>query len=165
MSILSRLAYSLKIKLNKFLQAFEFERRFDDSELQVDALLETSSAKIKTRNRAAMGHLIDTLTFMGQLGFSFRGHRNSGRLEPISDIKDIDTSTGKFLVILQLHSMGNSKLAAHLKQSPSNATYLSPDIQNELITLIDKEILSSKFSECKMLLVLQQLQTKPPINR
>ena len=36
--------------------------------------------------------------------------------------------------------MGNSKLAMHLKESPSNATYLSPDVQHELITLIGEEI-------------------------
>ena len=64
MSILSQLTYFLEVKLNTFLQAFEFERRNEDSELQVDALLETSSAKMKTRNRAAIGHLIDTLKFM-----------------------------------------------------------------------------------------------------
>ena len=104
---------------------------------------------MKTRNRAVIGHLIDTLKFMGQLGIPFRGHRDSGRLEPVSDIKDIDTSTGNFRAILQLHSMGNSEIAAHLKESPSNATYLSPDIQNELITLIGEEILSSISSEVK----------------
>ena len=51
--------------------------------------------------------------------------------------------------------MGNSELAAHLKESPSNVTYLSPDIQIELITLIGEEILSSFSSEIKMLLSLQ----------
>ena len=45
--------------------------------------------------------------------------------------------------------MGNSKLAAHLKESPSNATYLSQDIQNELITSIGEEILSSITSKVK----------------
>ena len=74
-----------------FLQAFEFERRIEDPELQVDALLETFFAKMKTRNRTAIGHLINTLKFTGQLGIPFREHRDSGRLEPISDIKDIDT--------------------------------------------------------------------------
>ena len=45
--------------------------------------------------------------------------------------------------------MGNSKLAAHLQDSP-NAAYLSLDIlQNELITLIGEEILSSISSEVK----------------
>ena len=39
--------------------------------------------------------------------------------------------------------MRNSILAAHLKESTSNPTYFSPDIQNELITLISEEILSS----------------------
>ena len=103
---------------------------------------------MKTRNRAAVGHLIDTLKFMGQLGIPFRGHRDSGRLEPVSDIKDIDTSTGNFRAILQLHSMGNPNFP-HLQESPSNATYLSPDIQNELITLIGEEILSSISSDVK----------------
>ena len=76
-------------KQNIFLQTSEFERRIKDPALQVDALLETSSAKMKTRNRAAIGHLIDTLTFMGQLGIPFRGHRDGSRLKPVSDIKDI----------------------------------------------------------------------------
>ena len=43
--------------------------------------------------------------------------------------------------------MGNSELASHLKESSSNITYLSPHIQNELITLIGEEILSSISSE------------------
>ena len=136
MSILSRLTYSLEVKLNIFLRAFEFERRIEDPELQVDALLKTSSAKMKTRNRAAIGRLIDTLKFMGQSGISFRGHRDSGRLEPVSD-----TLTENFRAILQLHFMGNSELTAHLDDSPSDATYLNPDIRNELIILIDEEIL------------------------
>ena len=48
MSILSRLTYSLEAELNIFLLAFEFERGIEDPELQVDALLETFSAKMKT---------------------------------------------------------------------------------------------------------------------
>ena len=83
----------------------------------------------------------------GQLDIPFRGHRDYCRLEPVSDFKGIDTSTRNFRAILKLHSMGNSELAAHLKESPSNATYLSPDIQNELTTLICEEISSSIFFE------------------
>ena len=98
---------------------------------------------MKTRNRAAVGHLIVTLKVLGQFGIPFRGHQDSGRLEPLSDIKDIDTSTGNFRAILQLHSMGNSKLAAHFKESPSNVAYLNPENKNVLITLIGEEILSS----------------------
>ena len=101
---------------------------------------------MKTRNRAAIGHLINTVKFMEKLDISFRGHRSSGCLKLESDIKDIDTTTN-FRTILQLHSMGNSELVAHLKESPSNATYLCPDIQNQLITLIGKEILSRISSE------------------
>ena len=69
MSILAGLTHSLEVKLNLFLQAFEFERRIEDLELQLDTLLETSSAKMKTQNHAAVGHLIDSLKSMGQLDF------------------------------------------------------------------------------------------------
>ena len=65
MSILTQLVYSLEIKLNLFLKVLEFERSMQDPELQVDALIETFSAKTKTRNRVALGHLIDTLKFIG----------------------------------------------------------------------------------------------------
>ena len=51
--------------------------------------------------------------------------------------------------MLHLYSMGNFELAANIKESPFNATYLSPDIQNESITLIGEEILSSINSEVK----------------
>ena len=71
MSILSRLKYSLEVELNIFLQAFEFERRIEDPELRVNALRETTFAKMKTRNCAAIGHLIDTLKFMGTVRQSF----------------------------------------------------------------------------------------------
>ena len=89
MSILSRLTYSLDVKLYIFLPTFEFERRIKNSEFHVGALLETYSAKMKTRNRADIGHLIDSLKFVGQLGIPFRRPRDSGPLEPVSDIKDI----------------------------------------------------------------------------
>ena len=167
--ILSRFTYSLEVKRKIFLQAFESERCVEDSELQVAALPETFSAKMKTRNRAPIGHLIDTLKFLGQLGISFRGHRDSGRLEPVSDIKGINTSTGNFLgrlgpvsdikgintstgnfrAILQLHLMENSKLVAHLEESSFNATNLSLDIQNQLITLTGEGILSTISFEVK----------------
>ena len=45
--------------------------------------------------------------------------------------------------------MVNSKLIAHLKESLFSATYLSPDIQNELITLIGEKLLSSICSGVK----------------
>ena len=49
MSILTRLTYSLQVKLNIFLQAFEFERRIENPNLQIGTILETSSVKMKPR--------------------------------------------------------------------------------------------------------------------
>ena len=42
---------------------------------------------------------------------------------------NIDASAGNFRAILQLHSMGNPELAAHLREFLSNVTYLSLNIQ------------------------------------
>ena len=72
MSILTRLVYSLEVKLNIFLQVLELEHPMQEPEMQVSALIETSSAKIKTRNRVAIGRLIDTLKFMGLVGHFFQ---------------------------------------------------------------------------------------------
>ena len=41
-----------------FLQAFEFEQRIQNPNLQVDSMLKTSFAKQKAFNRAAIGHVI-----------------------------------------------------------------------------------------------------------
>ena len=77
MNILIQLAYSLEVKLNVFLQVLEFEleRPMQDPELQVDALIgliETPSANMKTQNRVAIGHLIDTQKFMGLVRHFFQ---------------------------------------------------------------------------------------------
>ena len=79
----------------------------------------------------------------------YRGHWDSSRLEPVSDIKDINTSTGNFPAVTQLHFMGNSKFAVNLKESPSNASHLSLDIENDLITLIGKKNLTRILCEVK----------------
>ena len=127
MSILSRLTYSLEVKLNMFLQAFKLERRIEDPELQVDALLETSSAKMKTRNRAAIGRLIDTLKFLGQLGIPFRGHRDNDRLESVSDIKDIDTSTRNFRAILW-ETPNSSHTSKFIRRKTPSLPYTSKNL-------------------------------------
>ena len=76
------------------------------------------------------------------INFPFGGHRDSGRLEPVSDMKHIDTSKRNFRAVLQVRSMGDYELAVHLEESRFDATYLSPDIEKELITLTGEEILS-----------------------
>ena len=65
MNIFTRLVHSLEVKLNVFLQVLEFERSMQELELQVNVLIETSPAKIKTRKRVAIGSLINTLKFIG----------------------------------------------------------------------------------------------------
>ena len=56
--------------------------------------------------------------------------------------------------------MANSELAAFLREFHSNSTFLNPDIQNELITLLGEEILSSIFSEVKNASCFAEIEDK-----
>ena len=66
-----------------FLQAFEFEQRIQNPNLQVDSMLKTSFAKQKAFNRAAIGHVIqDFPNFFARDPFeSFEIIRDPSRLK------------------------------------------------------------------------------------
>ena len=118
--------------------------------MHVDSLHQTAAAKQKTENRAFIGHLINTLVFVGRLGIPYRGHRYNGWLAQLpNSIKDIDISKGKFPAILQLHSMGNKAPATFWENSTSNPSYHNQEMQNQLISLIGSEILSVISSEIR----------------
>ena len=75
MSILSRLTYSLEVKLNTFLQAFEFEQLIENPELASRRFTRNLFCEDEnSKPRCYIGHLIETLKFMGQLRIPFRGH-------------------------------------------------------------------------------------------
>ena len=86
---------------------------------------------------------------MGQLGIPFRGHMDSGRFEPVSDIKDINTPQKIFEPYYSVILRETPNLPRTSENLLLMLKYLSPDIQNELITLIVEDILSSIFAEVK----------------
>lgn len=80
-----------------------------------------------------MSQIFNVVKLFGKLGLPFRGHDKSSN----------SSNKGVFKEFIQfLANNGDSILADHLKNSPHNTMYLSPEIQNEMISIIGESIKS-----------------------
>jgi hypothetical protein len=92
--------------------------------------LSTKAAEI-VKNRRTDGRIFNVVRFLGRLGIPFRGH----------DEHKESRNRGLFVELIgYLAESGDSVLKNHLETAPSNATYLSPQIQNEMIELVGMSI-------------------------
>ncbi|XP_065420419.1 zinc finger MYM-type protein 1-like isoform X3 [Chrysemys picta bellii] len=96
------------------------------------------------KNRMILGRIIDAVLFLGIQGLAFRSHREYRGLGSPS------TNEGNFLELIKLLGKNDTLLKQHLLLSARNATYLSPDIQNDLIQSLSAELLSKIVAEIKV---------------
>ena len=83
------------------------------------------------KNRNIIGRLFDVSRLFGKLGMPFRGHDESAD----------SSNRGVYLEFLDfLAASGDSILNEHFQTAASNATYLSPTIQNEMIEIVGHSI-------------------------
>ena len=92
------------------------------------------------------------LLFCGRQNVALRGHREN---------LDSDINSGNFLALLKLLSNYDSILKSHLeKPRLRNATYISPNVQNQIIDIIGRliiqkdivdEIVHAKFYSCSVM--------------
>ena len=74
--------------------------------------------------------IVESIIFCGRQNVPLRGHRDDSQY-----IDDPDYNTGNFQELLRFAiKMGNTALDEHFKNAPRNATYRSPNIQNQLIS-------------------------------
>ena len=92
--------------------------------------------KEKEQNRAALRVLVETVILCGEQELPLRGDKDSG---PLSLEKPLHKD-GKFRALLRFRASYDETLRKHVINSPKNATYLSPDIQNEIIEVCGKLI-------------------------
>lgn len=105
--------------------------------------LDKGSKEEVKRNRKFLEPIVKTVIFCGRQGLPLRGHRDSGPLDPSSS----NRNEGNFRALLKLRlDAGDENLKSHLEQCGRNASYLSPSVQNEIISecgaLITKNIVS-----------------------
>lgn len=108
------------------------------NEKPVDAQISTQheqsmSLRAETikKNRSIIGTLFGVITLLGRLMMPFRSHDES------------PTSTNRGLFVEFVHHMakaGHTLLKDHLLSAPLNATYLSPTIQNQMISIVGDRV-------------------------
>ena len=86
----------------------------------------------REKNRAALESIIDVIRFLARQNISFRGHREG---------KDSD-NRGNFLELIHFVAKYNPLLQVRLGSHPRNVSWLSPEIQNELLHLLSLEVVS-----------------------
>ena len=108
------------------------------SRKSVDTMLSEEKEKSLTqqkmdvqKNRTVLSRIFDVTRFLAKLGLPFRGH----------DEQSVSLNRGVFLEFIDiLAANGDTVLDTHLKTCPANATYLSPQIQNEMISTLGQSI-------------------------
>ncbi|XP_050777078.1 zinc finger MYM-type protein 1-like isoform X3 [Gopherus flavomarginatus] len=104
----------------------------------------TAERKEIEKNRMILRCIIDAVLFLGIQGLAFRGHRE------YRGVSSPSTNEGNFLALIKLLAKSDTLLEQHLLRSDRNATYLSPDIQNDLIQSLSAELLSKIVAEIKV---------------
>ncbi|CAN7938743.1 unnamed protein product [Ixodes hexagonus] len=113
-----------------------------------------SAARVQRQtNRKKLMSIIEVVLFCGRQGIALpsaklclafpRGHRDAGPLT----LEDPLENDGNFCALVRLKiRSGDNLLRDHLETAPGNATYLSPQIQNEILvassTLVQQTIVS-----------------------
>lgn len=95
---------------------------------------------------------MDATLFLAKQNLAFRGHRE--RVQSKEQEQDHTCGgkvphEGNFLELLKLLSKYDGILAQHLATAPKNASYLSPQIQNEYINCLAGNVRAKIVSEIK----------------
>jgi len=109
----------------------------------------TQYAQQVERNRAILRALIGEIEMCGRMNLPLRGHRDSGQIDVSVDAESIDYTQGNLRCLLQKASLRDSVLMDHLKNCPKNASYLSPETQNAIISCIGTVMLRQISSAVK----------------
>jgi len=94
----------------------------------------------KEKNRAALRSIIDIIRFLARQNISFRGHLES---------ESNSFNRGNFLELVYFTAQYDPVLKWWIDSHPQNVSWLSHDIQNDLLHMIALEVLSRIAAECR----------------
>ncbi|KAF2899682.1 hypothetical protein ILUMI_06489, partial [Ignelater luminosus] len=98
----------------------------------------TQRVREKKENLAAIRPIIETILFCAEQELPFRGDCDSGLLA----LEKYEKKDGKFRALLRFRTnSGDEDLRRHFISSRKNATYMSPDIQNEIIQICSEIVI------------------------
>lgn len=106
-------------------------------------MIDENRKKQVAENRARIKPIIEAILLCGREEMSLRGHRDFGELK----IDDSSLREGKFRAVLKYRAKGDAALRESLEKSSKRETYISPKIQNEIISNINTIMLDKLVSK------------------
>ena len=127
----------------------DFKARFSDPNLTIPFSFDNERQQMIGNNTKILRWVIEVIITCGKQYLPLRAHRE----------KTPDSNSGNFLAILRLLGKSNQTLKEHLDNPIArNAQYLSPQIQNEIISIIAYEELQrdliNEVKKAKFLIIL-----------
>lgn len=114
-----------------FVKWKEAEKIVNEGRDCIDVELATQIENSKRKWRDILLRLLNCTQFLAKQNLPFRGHRE--------DLTDNYTNKGNFIEVINLIAKFDPLLEQHLRQArenPRSVSYLSPEIQNEFISLM-----------------------------
>lgn len=119
------------VKMESFVKVMSGQQ--DSISVQIN----NAAKELVASNRKKLLSIIETIILCGRQNIPLRGHRDAG-----TDLELACEGHGNFWALLQFRiSSGDTLLREHLTTAPKNATYVSPDIQNQVIQVLGDHIL------------------------
>jgi hypothetical protein len=100
------------------------DAQLDDQRAAHPSLLEEQ----RVENRRIVESLFDFIRFLGMLGLTYRGH---------------ESNMGNFVVTVQFLAKYHTPQQHWLEKHPRNVSYMSAEIQNEMIDINAKQIMQT----------------------
>lgn len=146
---------SHKYHINAVTTADYFLRNQKNPQNEVINMALTHRKKTVLENRERLKPIVESIIFLGRQNIPLRGNFDSGKLFKYEDSsltiqKSTITNQGNFRELLKYRVLSGDKvLEDHLKTLNSRATYISPVIQNDLITCCKHFIMNKIIDEVK----------------
>ena len=87
------------------------------------------------KNRQKLHSVVETTVLCGRQNIALRGHLDS--CTDVEDARSAGKNHGNYWALLNFRiSAGDTILRDHLQKAARNATYTSPDIQNQIINIL-----------------------------
>lgn len=120
---------------NAIIMGSNFLKVCHDSNLDIRNTVSETRKKQVEENRKKLIPIIETIKFCGRQGLALRGTNDSGPITNSDEEPKVNDGNFRALLRFKLRS-GDRNLADHMQNVALNATYISPNIQNELISII-----------------------------
>ena len=123
-----------------------FVRVMSGSQDNISVQLSNVAKDLVSTNRKKLQSIIETIILCGRQNIPLRGTYDT----TLDLERHACVNHGNFWALLQFRvSAGDLALKEHLATAPKNATYTSPDIQNQVIDIIGDHILEKILSKVK----------------